>query len=312
MDVYSTCPRSSDGDADAFRRRLADVLVWTGAAGCRGILIFDDNLTVDPWVPAQHVVQHTEALVPLVVVRPHAMPPFAVARKVNAFAHLFGRGVDLALATGAGERERRAAGDPADRYDRLVEYGTVLGRLFVESAEVTVRGRHHHLDGARLRPPLPTALAPRTFVAGSSAGAVAAARQLGVARLAPPPPPDHVDEPSALKNTGIRVGLLARDTAAEAWRVATTRFPGEPAPTPRTSPYWTYPARAHREFCPYLVGSHAEVADALARYFSLGIGPLIVHEPLTEDDLHHAFVAVRAAERLVPSDGGLDGGRWLR
>lgn len=304
MDVYSTCPRSYDGGPEAFRRRLAEVARWTDAAGCRGILIFDDNLTVDPWVPAQYVAQHTATVVPMVVVRPSVMPPFAAARLVSAFAHVHGRRIDLVLATGGSSREWRAAGDttdPAERYDRLVEYGTVIGRLFTESAAFGVHGRFYDLEAARLRPTLPPALIPRVFLAGSSAGAVAAARQLDVVRLASPRPvEEYADDLSAMKNTGIRIGLLARGTAAEAWRVAAGRFPGGPV----GEPYWSHPAHTYREYCPYLVGSHTEVAGMLARYLDLGVGTLIVSEPREEDDLHHALIAVRAAERLVAPDGG--------
>ena len=62
--------------------------------------------------------------------------------------------------------------------------------------------------------------------------------------------------------------------------------------------YWLYPFRAYRTFCPYLVGSYREVAEQLVGYFDLGIGTVILDVPETEDDLHHARLALELAEEL--------------
>ena len=82
---------------------------------------------------------------------------------------------------------------------------------------------------------------------------------------------------------GVRVGVIARETEEEAWRVARARFPDDrhgqlrhqmamkvsdshwhrqlserqPRRTqPRGSPYWLGPFNQGYTFCPYLVGSH--------------------------------------------------------
>lgn len=59
--------------------------------------------------------------------------------------------------------------------------------------------------------------------------------------------------------------------------------------------YWLYPFRAYHTFCPYLVGTHAEVGAMLKRYIALGASTLILDEPVEQADLEHTVTALNHA-----------------
>jgi alkanesulfonate monooxygenase len=76
IEVFSTCPYSSAVERERFLPYVMDVARWSEQAGCRGILVYTDNSTVDPWLVSQIIIQSTEALCPLVAVQPVYMHPF--------------------------------------------------------------------------------------------------------------------------------------------------------------------------------------------------------------------------------------------
>ncbi len=125
---------------------------------------------------------------------------------------------------------------------------------------------------------------------------------------------------------GIRVGIIARDTSDEAWRVAEERFPpdrrGEIAhslamktsdsrwhqdlserPAAKDdpdSPYWLRPFRSYRTFCPYLVGSYERVAQEIARYVAAGVRSIILDIPANPFELELARRALEAGQKAPP------------
>jgi alkanesulfonate monooxygenase len=297
VSLYTTCPASHDVTATGFRGRIVDVARWTEAAGYRGLLIHTDNTLIDPWAVAQALIARTASLVPLVTVQPVYAHPFTVARMVSTIWFMYGRPVDLNLVTGGSAVHLRALGDvlePEERFARLGEYATVVRRLLGDRTPVTHIGRFYRLHRAAVQPSLPPRMAPRLLVSGSSPACVGVQRALGAVRMGYPPDLTRPESVTAnLGGTGIRVGVIARDTRTEAWRTAHRRFPGELSTS--DSPYWTYPFHAHRTFCPYLVGSYAEVGDLLARYVGQGLDTVVLDVPVEEDDLHHADLALRRA-----------------
>ncbi|HEX8344573.1 MAG TPA: LLM class flavin-dependent oxidoreductase [Actinoplanes sp.] len=329
VDVYTTCPSSHQWTPAEFRQRMTDVARWTEAAGCRGLLVYTDNTLVDPWAAAQYMIERTETLVPLVAVQPVYTHPFTVARMISTIGFVHGRMVDLNLVTGGFTEHLRALGcvlDHDERYDRLIEYGKVIRRLLTAAKPVTHLGDFYGLNGASVTPALPPELFPRIFVSGSSEACQDAQQALRATRLSYPRAIDEYRGDSrALDGTGIRLGIIARDTAAEAWAVAHRRFPSDEmgerlhdvaagvvesqwhqklsadaqTATPSDSIYWLYPFRTYKTFCPYLVGTYDEVADLLARYLDLGVATFILDVPTEEDDLHHATIALRRAHDLA-------------
>ena len=131
LEVYSTCPGAVDGKSGAFSKFVETAARRTESAGLRGLLIFTDNGSVDPWIVAQHLVERTERVVPLVAVQPNYLHPMTAARMVIAISRLFGRRVDLNLVTGNHAPDLRALGCAIDhdtRYERLLEFGQVVDR----------------------------------------------------------------------------------------------------------------------------------------------------------------------------------------
>jgi alkanesulfonate monooxygenase len=330
VDVYSTCPSSHNVTPTEFRQRLLDVGRWTQASGCRGLLVYTDNTLVDPWAAAQFLIAHTETLVPLVAVQPVYAHPFTVARMISTIGFVYRRQVDLNLVTGGFTDHLRALGDVldhAERYERLVEYAKVIERLLRGGGPVSHLGDFYGLNRASLHPPLEPELSPRIFLSGASADCVSAQRSVGAVRLSYPRAiHEYAADPSALAGTGMRVGIIARDSADEAWRVARRRFPvdqfGEELHdvaaglvesqwhqdlsrdaqrTTRSTgaAYWMYPFRTYKTFCPYLVGTYADVGDLLGRYRDLGITTIILDVPAEEDDLHHAVTALAHARTVA-------------
>lgn len=332
LKVFATCPPSYTASPKAYLREVLEVARWSEAAGCEGILVYTDNGLVDPWLIAQEVIAHTERLSPLVAVQPVYMHPYAVAKLVSSLAFLHGRRVYLNMVAGGFKNDLEALRDTTphdERYARLVEYTKIVLALLGGAGPVTVAGRYYGITNVKLTPALPAALLPGVFVSGSSDAGIAAARQLGalavrypkpVAEYESAPPPDAAE-------LGIRIGVIAREAARDAWRVARARFPedrkgqlthqlamkvsdsewhkqlsrlGESA-AGDDQPYWMVPFENYKTFCPYLVGSYDRVADEIARYVGVGYRTIILDVPASPEELEHTgIVCERAAERVAP------------
>ena len=108
--------------------------------------------------------------------------------------------------------------------------------------------------------------------------------------------------------TGVRVGIIARKTSAEAWQVAHERFPEDrkgqlthqlaqkssdsawheqlsKLPDSGESPYWLVPFQNYKSFCPYLVGSYECVAEEVSRYLRLGHSTFVLDIPPNAEEL---------------------------
>ena len=229
--MYSTCPQSKDVARADYAAHVAEVARWSDEAGCRGMLVYTDNSIADPWMVAQHVIANTTSLRPLVAVQPVYMHPYTAAKIVSSIAFLHGRAVDLNLVAGGFRNDLRALGDETphdERYDRVVEYATIVQQLLDERGAGHVRGpllpgHEPPAQAGRCRP----SSGPACSISGSSPAGRDAARAIDAIGVRYPQPPDEEDEldlANGLRH-GIRVGIIAREDAAEAWAVARARFP---------------------------------------------------------------------------------------
>jgi alkanesulfonate monooxygenase len=325
--VYTTCPASHDCPPEKFRQSVIQAAAWTEAAGCRGMLIYSDNALADPWATAQLVLGSTEHIVPMVAVNPVYMHPFSVARMVSTIAFIHERQVDLNFVSGGFSRHIHEIGCPLDhdqRYDHLTEYAQVVGKLLAgRGPAVYHQGSYYKLNAAAISPPLDTRMAPRIFVSGASEACHRAQAELGATRLAYPREIRKYVGCLPLANSGIRLGIIARETSAEAWRTARERFPSSPvgeefhdlaakhveshwhvklsqdaqvSHAPEGA-YWLYPFRAYHTFCPYFVGDFAEVSSLLSRYLTLGVSTVILDFLSDFADLQHAMAALSLAHK---------------
>lgn len=326
IQVFSTCPQSRHGLGSDYVQRVAEVARWSEASGCEGILIYTDNGLVDPWLVAQLVVQSTERLAPLVALQAAYLHPFTAANMVATLGHFYGRRMYLNLVAGGFRNDLLALNDPTphdERYERTCEYAQVVMRLLAGET-VTFTGRYSVVTNLRLAAGLPAELQPRLMMSGSSPAGLAAARSIGALAVKYPKRPSDED-PQEGENSGVRVGIVSRPRAEEAWRIAQARFPADrkgqltqklamkvsdshwhrqlaemsAEKGEDDDPYWLWPFENYATFCPYLVGSYDRVAEELRRYMSLGFNSFILDIPPSEEELHHiGAVFDRAGVRL--------------
>jgi alkanesulfonate monooxygenase len=324
--VFSTSPQSKDHPAAAYARQVADVAKWSEEAGCTGILVYTDNSIADPWLVAQVVLEHTRTLSPLVAVQPIYMHPYTAAKMVSTLGFLYGRRVYLNMVAGGFKNDLTALHDqtPHDRrYDRLVEFTTVIRTLLQTENAVSFDGEFYTIDKLKMTPPLPAELFPGIFISGSSEAGYAAAKKVEATVIRyPKPPGDYRSEPldMSLEN-GLRIGIIARKSEEEAWSIARERFPedrkgqlthqlrmklsdsvwhqqlSDAASKARETPgpYWLVPFESYKTNCPYLVGSYGTVRTEIANYIAVGYTTFILDIPPSREDLEHIGKVFRLA-----------------
>jgi alkanesulfonate monooxygenase len=326
IEVFSTCPLSTDRDSDTYLQKVVNVARWSEEAGCRGILIYADNSLVDPWMVSQIILENTDALCPLPAVQPVYMHPYTVAKAVSTLAYLYGRRIYLNMIAGGFANDLRAFNDstPHDkRYARLAEYTAIIKELLSGESPVTFNGEFYAVDKLRLTPPLPRRLFPGIFISGSSEAGLAAAKALGATAVKYPKP--RGEEASVSEDCidyGIRVGIISRESEEEAWAVAHARFPEDHkgqlmhALAVKTSdsvwhkqlasleeekgrPYWLVPFHNYKTFCPYLVGSYERIADEIAGYIAAGYKTFLLDIPPSQEELFHISRVFRQAFRAA-------------
>ncbi len=335
IDLLATCPpRKLSTDGRTYLQEVIDVARWSEQAGFTGILIYTANAAqADPWLLAQVIIQNTHTICPLVAVQPIYMHPFTVAKLVSSLSNFYDRRIDLNLVAGGFKADLVALNDPAphdQRYDRLIEYTSILKLLLGNSSAINYSGIFYSVEHLRLEPALPSGLFPRLFMAGSSTVGVAAARKLDALAMRYPTGTERID--SSVKS-GIRVGVIARPEEEEAWRVARKRFPddrkgqithmlamsvsdsvwhqrlsdmGEDTDQ-RRGPYWLGPFENYQEYCPYLVGSYQQVADALMKHIIAGNSAFIFDTPADGEELIHVKHAFALAMQVSCREkGGLE------
>jgi alkanesulfonate monooxygenase len=318
VEIFSTCPNSSGTPPEEYLRKVADVARWSEQNGCRGILVYTDNSLVDPWLVSQIIIEHTTTLCPLVAVQPAYAHPYTVAKMVASFAFLYGRQIYLNMVAGGFTNDLLALNDatPHDkRYDRLTEYTTIIRQLLASPGPVTFSGEFYKVDKLRMTPALPPHLFPGIFVSGSSEAGLASARAIGATAIRYPKPAKEYETEPLVDGipSGIRVGIIARESSDEAWDIAHQRFPedrkgqltrqlankvsdsswhkqlSEMAEDTGIdpSPYWLVPFQNYKTMCPYLVGSYAQAGDELSRYITAGYRTFILDIPPNEEELQH-------------------------
>jgi alkanesulfonate monooxygenase len=327
VEVFSTCPQSKDVDRSEYLRRVEEVARWSDDAGYKGILVYTDNGIVDPWLTSQVILESTQRLCPLIAIQPIYMHPYTAAKMVSTYAYLHGRRVYLNMLAGGFKNDLAALNDDTphdDRYVRTVEYTQIMKRLLSDPDGLTFDGKYYTVTNLKLTPTLPPELFPGILISGSSEAGRAAAEAIGATAVKYPQPPGEGEENEGI-GAGVRLGIIARESAEEAWRIALERFPedrkgqithalamkisdskwheqlsdlGE-RPVGGENPYWLGPFKNYKTFCPYLVGSYEAVSAELRRYLGQGYRTFILDIPPSEDEIAHTAIAFERAESLL-------------
>ena len=185
----------------------------------------------DAWVSTAMLSAVSERLKFLVAFRPGLIAPYLAAQMAGSFQNLSGGRLLLNVVTGGESHEQRMFGDFEDkdaRYARCSEFLDIVQKLW-QGETFSYDGTYLQVENARLGQ-LPDPI-PEIYFGGSSpAGLQVAARHADV-YLTWGEPPSAVAEKIAKVSQlaeqqgreprfGIRLHVIARDTAEEAWAEA--------------------------------------------------------------------------------------------
>jgi alkanesulfonate monooxygenase len=291
--------------------RAAEDLGFTGALTPTGAWC------EDAWLTTAMVSRHTERLKFLVAFRPGFVSPTLAAQMAATFQRHSGGRLLLNVVTGGESQEQRAYGDFLDkdaRYARTDEFLHIVRELW-DGRTVDLAGEHLRVEGARLtRVPEPR---PDIYFGGSSpvAGEVAA-RHADVYLTWGEPPAAVAEKTTWIRalaekegrtlRFGVRLHVITRDTAEEAWAEARRLLDGfDPATVAAVQEglarsesegqrrmlalhggrrdgleihpnLWAGIGLVRGGAGTALVGSHDEVADRIAEYHGLGIDEFVL------------------------------------
>jgi alkanesulfonate monooxygenase len=316
-DSRTVVPHGADGH---FRAPTLDYLTDVARAadrlGFTGVLTPTGTWCEDAWLVTATLIARTERLKFLVAFRPGSISPTLAAQQAGTFQRLSGGRLLLNVVTGGEALEQRRFGDWLDhdeRYDRTDEFISVLRGAW-EDEPFDFQGRYFHVEGATTRA-APTPQPDIYFGGASPAAELVAARQTDVYLAWGEPPAQIAERITRVRDLaaaegrtvrfGIRLHVIARPTAEEAW-AETERFLADLDPEVVAAAQRSYAATEsvgqqrmaalhggstdRLEVAPNLwagyglvrggagtalVGSHDEVADRIAEYHDLGIDEFI-------------------------------------
>ncbi|MFH8727651.1 LLM class flavin-dependent oxidoreductase [Streptomyces termitum] len=185
---------------------------------------------VDPWVLTPAVAALTERIGFLVAFRAGLAQPTLVAQQADTFRRLYGDRIALNVVTGGDPVEQRAYGDHLPKDERYARTGELMHvvRELLDGRTVDTDGPHVRVSGARLHEPALAAPVPLYFGGASPAAERVAARHADVQLLWGEPPAAVGERIARLRaeaarhwrapRFGLRLHVISRDTADEAWR----------------------------------------------------------------------------------------------
>lgn len=304
-------------DRPASVKYLTQIATAADELGFEGMLIPTGAWCEDAWITAALLAGRTERVKFLVALRPGAISPTLAAQMAATLQWQTDGRLLLNVVTGGESHEQRAYGDYEDkagRYARCDEFLQVFRRLWESTAPVDHHGHYFDLDGATLhrRPPRP----PLYFGGSSGAAGPVFADNCDVYLTWGEPPAavrqkiawiqGLVDERHRRVDYGIRLHVITRDTAEEAWAAAGRLLDGiAPEQIERVqaglrrsesegqrrmlelnrgtkddlvvSPnLWAGVGLVRGGAGTALVGSHTEVADRIQEYATLGLTKFVL------------------------------------
>ncbi|MGW1957546.1 LLM class flavin-dependent oxidoreductase [Streptomyces sp. NPDC001920] len=271
----------------------------------------------DAWLTTAMVSQNTERLKFLVAFRPGFVSPTLAAQMASTFQRQTGGRLLLNVVTGGESHEQKAYGDFLDkdaRYRRTGEFLEIVRGLW-QGKTVDLAGEHLRVEEAELaRLPDPV---PEVYFGGSSpvAGEVAA-KHVDVYLTWGEPPAAVAEKIAWIRGLaakegrtlrfGIRLHVITRDTAEQAWAEANRLLEGFDPETVRSVQaglarsesegqqrmlalhgggrdrleihpnLWAGIGLVRGGAGTALVGSHDEVAERIEEYHALGIDEFVL------------------------------------
>jgi alkanesulfonate monooxygenase len=224
---------TSHGARDVSLRYLAQIAQAADDLGYYGVLLPTGRSCEDSWIVASALAPLTKRLRFLVAVRPGLQSPGVAARMTATLDRISDGRLLINIVTGGDPVENKGDGiflDHDERYAVTDEFLTIYARLLA-GEDVTFEGRHLRVEGGRLIYPPVQQPAPPLFFGGSSpAGQEVAARHVQKYLTWGEPPAQVADKIAAMRaqaakagralTFGIRLHVIVRETAAEAWAAA--------------------------------------------------------------------------------------------
>ncbi|HEY5352379.1 MAG TPA: LLM class flavin-dependent oxidoreductase [Streptosporangiaceae bacterium] len=302
--------------------------------GFTGALTPTSSWCEDAWIMTAGLTQVTDRFKFLVAFRPGLMSPTLAAHMAATYQRISGGRLLLNVVTGGDDVEQRRFGDHLGkeaRYERAGEFLHIVRELW-RGDPVTFTGEHYDVRGGQI---IPAPVWPEIYLGGSSAPALDVAARYADVYLTWGEPPQAVAEKLDAVRTrakqagrevrfGIRLHVITRDTADEAWAQAQRLLDGlDPAAIERAqaiqrasqsegqrrmaalhggrtdalevSPnLWAGVGLVRGGAGTALVGSHNEVAERIAEYYALGIDEFIL------SGYPHLEEAYQVGEGLIP------------
>jgi alkanesulfonate monooxygenase len=212
---------------------LRQVAQAADALGYFGVLLPTGKSCEDSWIVASALAAQTEQLRYLVAVRPGLQSP-AVAARMTATLDRISRGrLLINVVTGGDPIENKGDGifmTHDERYEVTREFMAVYRDLLAGST-VDYAGKHIRIEGGRLLFEPYQKPHPPFYFGGSSTAGIDVAAEIIDKYLTWGEPPDPVRDKIRVANEaalakgrrmsfGIRLHVIVRESAAEAWRAA--------------------------------------------------------------------------------------------
>jgi alkanesulfonate monooxygenase len=201
--------------------------------GFYSVLLPTGNSCEDSWVIASALMPETKRLRFLVAIRPGIMSPVVAARMASTFDRLSGGRLLVNVVTGGDPKEAAADGVflPHDeRYAVTAEF-LKIWREVMAGDMTSFEGKYLHVEGAKVYyPALQRPYPPLYFGGSSNAGIELAAEQVDVYLTWGEPPALVAEKIARVREAaarhgrtlrfGIRLHVIVRETAEEAWSAA--------------------------------------------------------------------------------------------
>ncbi|MFF7853322.1 LLM class flavin-dependent oxidoreductase [Streptomyces sp. NPDC007904] len=314
---HGTPASPSGGDRPPTVAYLGQIARAAESLGFVGALTPTGAWCEDAWLTTAMVSQASERLKFLVAFRPGFVSPTLAAQMASTFQRQTGGRLLLNVVTGGESHEQRAYGDFLDkdsRYRRTGEFLHIVRELW-DGKTVTLDGEHLSVrDAALARVPDPV---PEVYFGGSSPIATEVAALHADVYLTWGEPPAQVAAKIARVRSlaaregrvlrfGIRLHVITRDTAEQAWAEANRLLDGFEPETVRAVQaglarsesegqrrmlelhggnrdgleihpnLWAGIGLVRGGAGTALVGSHDDVADRIREYHELGIDEFVL------------------------------------
>jgi alkanesulfonate monooxygenase len=221
---------SSHGAREVGLPYLRQIAQAADELGYFGVLLPTGRSCEDSWVVASALVPLTERLRFLVALRPGLQTPTVAARMAATLDRISGGRLLINVVTGGDPVELKGDGlflDHAERY-RVTDEFLRVWRALMAGETVEHRGPHLQVEGGQLfYPPVQLPYPPLWFGGSSEAGIEIAAEQVDTYLTWGEPPADVALKLETARlaaaargrqlRFGIRLHVIVRETAAEAW-----------------------------------------------------------------------------------------------